>query len=123
MSPAPRSSGRPKVTRVSRGSRCAAQQQPAVSTRSGEELWHISSHGEENLITGDVLGQLAHKKLVLSDPGEVAALVQLEGEHEAGLQHELQLLAAQPPRHQHTLLSQQGLQLPETRPAPGACKY
>ena len=71
------------------------------------------------LITGDVLGQLAHEELVLRDPGEVAPLVQLEGEHEAGLQHELQLLAAQPPRHQHTLLRQQGLQLPETRPRQG----
>ena len=45
ISPATRSSGRPKVTRVSRGSRCAAQQQPAVSTRSGEEVWNISSGG------------------------------------------------------------------------------
>ena len=47
ISPAARSSGRPKVTRVSRGSRCAAQQQPAVSTRSGEEVWHISSGGRK----------------------------------------------------------------------------
>ena len=83
----------------------------------------IFYHGEENIVTSDVLGQLAHEELVLCDPGEVAPLVQLEGEHEAGLQHEQQLVAAQPPRHQHTLLRQQGLQLTETRPDKGACKY